>query len=143
MNTTRDFPILACVIVALGAASNVRADFIFGEPVKCGAATTGNDDIDCFSSDGLEMYLDSPRSGSQGGFDLWVLKRASVDDDWGPAVNLGPAVNSSADDMLASISADGLALYFNSIRPGGRGGYDIWMSTRASKNAPWGPPVNL
>ena len=143
MSVTRNFLILASVVVVPCTMSNVRADFIFDEPVKSRVTATGNDDIDCFSCDGLEMYIDSPRSGGQGNFDLWVLTRASVDDDWGTAVNLGPAVNSPQDDWLSSISTDGLALYFCSNRPGGHGGSDIYMSTRASKNAPWGPPVIL
>jgi hypothetical protein len=38
---------------------------------------------------------------------------------------------------------DGLSLYFASNRPGGKGGLDIWMSTRASESAPWEAPQNL
>lgn len=38
---------------------------------------------------------------------------------------------------------DGLSLYLASNRPGGKGGLDIWVSTRASTSAPWGAPVNL
>jgi len=143
MNAARNSLILVCVAVVLGIASNVRADFTFGRAVPFGYTVTGNDDIGCFTTDGLELYFDSPRSGGQGDVDLWVLTRASVDDDWGPPVNLGPAVNSPQTDWLASISTDGLALYFNSNRPGGQGEHDIWMSTRASRNASWGPPVNL
>ena len=30
-----------------------------------------------------------------------------------------------------------------SNRPGGKGGLDIWMATRASTSAPWGAPQNL
>ena len=40
-------------------------------------------------------------------------------------------------------SPDGLSFYIASNRPGGRGGLDIWMATRASATAPWGAPVNL
>jgi hypothetical protein len=40
-------------------------------------------------------------------------------------------------------SPDGLSLYMASNRPGGRGGLDIWMATRASTSAPWGAPQNL
>lgn len=40
-------------------------------------------------------------------------------------------------------SPDGLSLYLASNRPGGKGGLDIWMATRASTSAPWGAPQNL
>jgi hypothetical protein len=63
--------------------------------------------------------------------------------DWGPAVNLGPIVNSSAGDLGPAISPDGLALYFYSSRPGGSGGNDLWVSRRAHRNAPWETPRNL
>ena len=65
------------------------------------------------------------------------------DGDWGPPVNLGPTVNSSAWDSCPSISADGLSLYFDSYRPGGSGNCDLWVTTRATVSDPWGQPVNL
>jgi Tol biopolymer transport system component len=34
-----------------------------------------------------------------------------------------------------------LELYFDSNRPGGLGGSDIWVSTRASTSDPWGAPT--
>jgi hypothetical protein len=142
MNAMRNFLILACVVVALGTTPNVRADFTFGEPVKFGSAMLQNgDDIDCFSSDGLEMFINRYLSAEN--IDLYVLKRASVDDDWGPPVSLGPAVNTPQLDWIASISTDGLTLYFQSNRPGGYGATDLYMTTRATGNDPWGPAVNL
>jgi hypothetical protein len=36
-----------------------------------------------------------------------------------------------------------LSLYFNSDRPGGHGGMDIWVAQRKSLRAPWGIPWNL
>jgi hypothetical protein len=44
--------------------------------------------------------------------------RATTDDPWGEAVNLGPAVNSSAHDCHPDISSDGSTLYFISTRTG-------------------------
>jgi len=55
--------------------------------------------------------------------------------------NLGPTVNSSAQDSTPSISADGLSLYFSSKRSGGWA--DLWVTTRATVSDPWDPPVNL
>jgi hypothetical protein len=72
-----------------------------------------------------------------------MTTRASEFDPWEPPVNLGSAVNSSVHDAGPSISADGLTLFFNSPRPGGFGGADLWMTTRASHSSPWEPPVNL
>jgi len=72
-----------------------------------------------------------------------VVSVANAEFIWGPPVNLGPNVNSSANDGGASISADGLTLYFSSNRSGGFGGYDLWCTTRATINDDWDPAVNL
>jgi hypothetical protein len=68
---------------------------------------------------------------------------ANADYTFGTPTNLGPTVNSSAYDFNPSIRADGLELYFVSDRPGGEGTYDIWVSTRATKEDDWGAPTNL
>ena len=49
------------------------------------------------STDGLELYFASNRPGSDanGDFDIWVSKRASIQDDWPAPVNLGSPINSS------------------------------------------------
>jgi len=128
-------------------AATAKADFTFGQPVNLKSVIPvidpTHDGIDCLSYDGLELYIDSNRSGGPLDWDLWVLRRASKDGDWGPPENLGPTINDPNVSGLASISADGLTLYFNSNRPGGYGDWDIYMTTRATKNDLWGPPVNL
>jgi len=125
------------------AAPPAYAGFTFGEPVKFGRAINRDENIDCFSADGLEMYISSNRPGGFGDWDLWVLKRASTDGAWGPPENVGSSINSSKEDSVASISTDGLTIYFNSDRSGGYGGHDIYMATRPTKNSPWGQTVNL
>ena len=67
---------------------------------------------------------------------------------WGSPVNLGPVVNSAANEQHPAISNDGLSLYVSSDRPGGFGGTDIWVSQRACADAQdpvcaWQAPVNL
>jgi Tol biopolymer transport system component len=62
---------------------------------------------------------------------------------WSAPVNLGGAINSSANDQGPTISTDERTLFFASTRPGGYGGNDIWVSRRAEKKDPWGPPRNL
>lgn len=63
--------------------------------------------------------------------------------EWAAPTNLGCQINSPVGDQGPAISKDGLSLFFGSMRPGGFGGSDIWVSQRASVEDPWTPPVNL
>jgi hypothetical protein len=56
---------------------------------------------------------------------------------------LVPGVNSASDDMQPYVQRDARELYFSSARPGGMGGPDIWVATRASAHDAWSEPVNL
>lgn len=95
------------------------------------------------SADGLSLYFESFQPGGSGQADLWVTTRTTVSDPWSAPVNLGPSVNSPALEMAASISADGLSLFFQSNRAGGSGDWDIYVTTRATLSAPWSTAVNL
>ena len=96
-----------------------------------------------FSTDSLTLFFHSDREGGYGDSDLWVIRRPTIFDSWATPMNLGPTVNSPYRDAAPSISADNLNLYFLSDRPGGFGSNDIYMSSRATMNEPWGEPVNL
>ena len=80
-------------------------------------------------------------------FLISMVGNAKADFIFGEPINLGPPVNTSATDVVGSISADGLSLYFSDgpwvLAPGGYGGGDLWVSKRASKDEPWGEPINL
>ena len=135
--------ILALCLVA-------KADFVFGPPQSLGPVinSTSSDYGPCVSADGLELYFCSERAGGFGAADIWVSKRQSVNDPWESPVNIGSTVNSSSSESYPSLSSDGLTLYFSDAytgtpRPGGQGGGDLWMTTRPSRNAPWGEPVNM
>ena len=75
------------------------------------------------SSDGLTLYYDSYLAGR----DLWVTSRADPNAAWQQPIHLGVPFNSAGTDTDPSISADGSRLYFVSDRPGGEGGFDIWV----------------
>jgi hypothetical protein len=62
-----------------------------------------------------------------------VVEIAKADFTFGEPTNLGPTVNSSHDDFGTNIPPDGLSLYFGSDRPGGSGGYDLWVTTRSKR----------
>jgi hypothetical protein len=121
-------------------ASPAHADFLFGTPTNLGAPvnSSAHEYAPCVSPNGLELYF------ARGEEDIWVARRATPDSAWGPPTNLGPVVNVPGyDDGRPNLSADGLTLYFDSVRPGGYGVYDLYMTTRATLNDDWGPPVNL
>jgi len=68
---------------------------------------------------------------------------------WSQPVNLGPVVNSAAAEFFASVSKDGLSLYFTAapLPVGsdmvGFDRWDIYVSKRASTSDPWGSPQEL
>lgn len=135
-------------------SSSANADFTFGTPTNLGPAvnSSSNDAGPSISADGLTLYFSSNRSGGSGGYDLWFTTRATINDDWGPAVNLGQPPNSQYSYWEPSISSDGLTLYFSdghspefgNRMPGGLGGQgDIWMITRPTIYDDWSAPVNI
>jgi hypothetical protein len=52
-------------------------------------------------------------------------------------------LNTAFEDARPNVRKDGREIVFDSTRPGGFGGPDIWVATRASVNEPWSAPVNL
>jgi hypothetical protein len=116
-------------------------------PVNLGPVinTAYNDQHPALSRDGLSLYFTSNRPGGFGADDLWVSKRTSVDDAWGPPQNLGPIINTGAVEFAPAFSRDGHWLFFHTDRPGGFGGVDIWASYREHivDDFDWQPPINL
>lgn len=51
--------------------------------------------------------------------------------------------NTAYGDGCPIQAPDGLSFYIASNRPGGLGGQDIWVSTRATTGSPWGAFVNV
>jgi len=77
-----------------------------------------------------------------------AVRVANADFTFATPTNLGPTVNSASCEQTPSISADGLELYFADhsyapLRPGGYGSSDLWITTRQTKDDPWGVPENL
>ena len=98
------------------------------------------------SRDGLSLYFTRDQ-GTPGVFlgDIWVSERTSGDAPWGPARDLGPVINTSSMENAPALSPDGHRLFFNSNRPGGFGGQDLYVSRRRDKrdNGGWQAPENL
>jgi hypothetical protein len=126
----------------------------WGPAVNAGTAiNTSSDDLDPWiTADGLELYYATYRAGGRGACDIWRTRRATTNDPWTQAVNLGALVNSPYEEHFTSLSPDGLLLLFSGCRlcgnqptprPGGYGGDDMWMARRASLSEPWQSAVNL
>ena len=119
----------------------------WAEPINLGP--TVNSDLEdqdpSISRRALSLYFHSARVGGFGGFDIWVSRRARVDEPWGPPQNLGPAINTPFNELTPALSGDAHRLFFNSNRPDGFGSNDIYVSRRHDKreDLAWQSPVNL
>jgi WD40-like Beta Propeller Repeat. len=93
------------------------------------------------SHDNKKLYFTSNRKGTYGGLDIYVSNRDSSG-DWGPAVNLGPVINTPYNEESPFLSADDKTLFFSSRGHFNMGGYDIFYSTLLD-NGEWSVPLNV
>jgi len=113
-------------------SSTLQADGTFGAAILVPELSSSSQDQGPgIRRDGLEFFLSSSRPGTVGGLDLWVSTRPSISDPWSTPVHLGPAINSDVLDDRPTLSFDGTALYFQSLRGGGLGANDIYVLTRS------------
>ncbi len=118
----------------------------WGAPTNLGPRinTPFIDWIPTISADGLELHFAGPQPGRRYELDIWRTKRATTQDDWGEPANLGPVVNGQWNDSAPSLSPDGLTLFYLYCWDGmDYRGYDVWVTTRPTTDAPWTQPVNL
>ncbi len=87
------------------------------------------------SRDGLEMYFNSNRAGSQ---DIYVARRASRSDGFGTPEPLPSTINTAATEFCPT-SVQGNRLYFSRSRTGDPG--DLMVSRYGPSG--WGTPVAL
>ena len=148
--------VIATMCVLISTPSSLTAEPLYSDwsaPVNLGAAinTTFNEQSPALSKDGLRLYFSSNRPGTIGLADIFVSERNSVEEPWGPPINLGLVVNSTAEDVAPNLSRDGHWLFFMSRRlgsqrnPAGIESFDIWASYRehVHDDFDWQLPVNL
>lgn len=105
-------------------------DNTFGEVQSLGNVinTEGTEAFPYVASDGT-LYFSSNGHLGLGGLDVFATS-AGLGTDFAKAQtikNLGPGVNSSADDFGISLNDDGLTGFISSNRTGGQGGDDIYI----------------
>jgi len=93
------------------------------------------------SHDNKKLYFTSNRKETIGGLDIYVSSRDSAS-DWGPAINLGPVINTPYNEESPFLSQDDKTLFFSSRGHFNMGGYDIFYSTLLD-NGEWSVPLNV
>ncbi|MCB0397600.1 MAG: PD40 domain-containing protein [Flavobacteriales bacterium] len=121
--------------------SNLEGDK-WSAPINMGNVINSDawDSQPTVSSDGQRIFFCSDREGGYGGEDLYMIERNRFG-KWGPAMNLGPTINTPFDDKSPFISPDAKTLYFASDGHPGFGEMDIFKSV--FENGKWSEPVNL
>lgn len=118
--------------------SQRRADGTFGPGVRVAELSTGSDDrMPNVRADGLEIVFSSNRAGETPfDQDIYVATRPNTQSPWSVPQRIdSPAINTSASETRASLSADGTRLYFGrklDINDPG----DVFVATRERVAAP-------
>ncbi|HAM09450.1 MAG: hypothetical protein A2X04_06600 [Bacteroidetes bacterium GWF2_41_9] len=92
------------------------------------------------SDDGNQLVFSSDRPGGFGGLDLYVSRK--INSDWGPAINMGPEINTEFNEDRPFLVNSGKTLIFSSQGHENIGGYDLFRSELQSKGT-WETPENL
>ncbi|MEO6453730.1 MAG: OmpA family protein [Ginsengibacter sp.] len=94
------------------------------------------------SPDKNDLYFSSNVPGGFGGKDIWVCHKTAAG-KWSEPLNLGPEINTAADESCPFIHSDNQTLYFNS---NGHQCYsdkpDLFLSKKM-ENEKWGKAENL
>jgi WD40-like Beta Propeller Repeat len=113
----------------------------WGEPRNLGTPvnTTASEWFPTLAANGT-LYFGSDRPGGHGKTDLYRARRA--DGKLAEPENLGPSVNSAADEYEGQVAADESFLVFMAAgRPDSLGGGDLYISYQ--KDGKWTPARNL
>jgi len=114
----------------------------WGSPMEIAELNSGSGDDDpSLTSDLLEIYFGSDRSGGAGYEDIWRATRASPSAPWDspqPVTEL----NSASAETTIKVSLDGLAIFFASTRGAGSD-FDLYYSTRATRADAWKTPLSI
>jgi outer membrane protein OmpA-like peptidoglycan-associated protein len=90
--------------------------------------------------DGKTIYFASDRNGGQGGLDIYKTQMLA-NGTWSNPVNLGPEINSKADEDAPFIHPDQKTLFFTSNGHSSMGGRDIFVTKHVGEK--WTTPENM
>ncbi len=92
-----------------------------------------------FSPDMRDVFFNDIRAGGIGGHDIFTAHRDDVASPFGAATRLD-SVNSPSDDVVPSVTGDGLSMIFESSRTGSFG---MFSASRGAPTSPFGNVVQV
>ena len=110
--------------------SERQADGRWSEAVNAGpnVNSAGSEFHFMEDPDARWVYYSSSRPGGKGGVDIWASRHLGPN-MWGPAVNLGPLVNTVGADMCPAVGPGGQTLaWFGGARKDSLGASDIYFT---------------
>ena len=123
-----------------GIYASQRTGDTWGEATRVVLQDPGKLSLDgAVSVRGDEMWFASAREGNYRGVDMWTARWSGG--AWRDWQNAGALLNSEYQIGEMHLSSDGRTMYFHGDRPGGKGGYDIWTTSRS--NGGWTVPENV
>ena len=151
-------PFLAVALLLTGPVATTHAELEFGAVVPVPNINFPGPDWSTAilaSQDGTskEFYFISVRGGGQGDSDIWAASWDLTTGSWATPENIGGPVNSPSTETNPTLVDDGQtrSIFFSDyldavppkLRPGGKGGGDLWMSTWNPGTETWNEPGNL
>lgn len=118
---------------------NINGKWSNPEKLKGEVNTSSWEGSAFLSPDGKYLYFASERPGGYGGKDLYRAKL--IDGKWKKIENLGPQINTKADEDSPVLFGDGNILFFSSNGHKSIGGFDIFRSDNI--NGKWSEPINV
>jgi outer membrane protein OmpA-like peptidoglycan-associated protein len=109
--------------------SNLKGD-LWSKPTKLGNTINTKywEPSATITADEKVIFFTSNRDGGYGGRDIYMTKMLE-NGQFGPAILLGPKINTPEDEDSPFIHADGKTLYFSSKGHKTMGGFDIFSCT--------------
>ncbi len=110
-------------------------------PIGNGINSRGRDWCPFMTNDGLTLTWAADRALT-GKTDLWMARRASVNEPFGEPESLGTKVNTPAMENNPKVTPDDRVLVFASGRNDPAGPLILFLSVREHRDAPWSTPIN-
>ena len=141
--------LLVAALSAVGAPVSAKHFDAWEVPVKLGPAINFANSIEgcpTFVKGGLAFYYASNTTGSHGNRDIYVVRRASLDEPWGDPVQLNENINTAKDERCPYVTPDGRRLIFvrqDAVTPALVDNFYMSVLQGDKDDLNWGEPVRI